>query len=124
MTTPITAGGLLGSLFGGHGSGQSGYGPSPGYGGGYGQPIYVQQNKPKRGGLGAGGGAALGDCLITLRPKSSSHSIFPFLGLGAGLVGGLLLEDAIDDAREDGYEQGYDQGYDNGGDFGGDDGGF
>ena len=56
-----------------------------------------------------------------LRSKLSSHSILPFLGLGAGLLGGVLLEDALDDRYEDGYEQGYDQGYDNGDDYGGGD---
>ena len=67
-----TAGGLLGGLFGGHhgssnNSSSGGYNPSPGYGGGYGQPypsqqpVYVQQEKPKRSGLGGGAGLALGD---------------------------------------------------------------
>lgn len=98
------------------GYGPPGYGGTPGaYGGGYGpppqqyapspQPMVVQQQAPPRksGGLGGFGGAAL--------------------GLGAGVVGTLLVEDAIDHFEDKGYEQGYDQGYDNGFDNGYDDGG-
>ena len=88
MSISITAGGLLGSLFGGHGSshnfGNSGYSPSPGYGGGYGQPspqvVYVEENKPKRGGgLGAGGGLALGDYSVSyFDPNSVLTRFFHF----------------------------------------------
>ncbi|KAL1647977.1 hypothetical protein SLS58_002301 [Diplodia intermedia] len=85
--------------------GQYGYAPQQGYYGqqGGGMPYGGVQQKPKKGGLGAGGAAAL--------------------GVGGGLVGGMLLADAIDDHDEHEYEQGYDQGYDNGndGDFGGGD---
>lgn len=88
---------------------QQGYGgyPQQGYGGypqqGYGGGMMPQKRK---GGLGAGGAAAL--------------------GVGGGLVGGLLLADGIEHLEDNSYDQGYDQGYDNGqdqGDFGGDDGG-
>lgn len=70
---------------------QQGYG-SP-YGGGYGQP------QKRKGGLGAGGAAAL--------------------GLGGGLLGGALLADAINDGQEDAYQEGYDDGADGGGFDGG-----
>jgi hypothetical protein len=86
-----------------------GYPPQPGYG--YTSPPpqqYVQQQPPpKKSGLGAGGGAAL--------------------GLGAGLLGGALLTEAFEShenfEEEQAYQQGYDQGYDNGdnGDYGGGD---
>lgn len=58
--------------------GQPGYGGG-GYGGGYPQqqPMYMQQQPQKKtGGLGAGGGAAL--------------------GLGGGLLGGMMLGEAMD----------------------------
>ena len=62
----MAAGGVLGSLFGGHGSshnsGNSGYVPNPGY---YPQPQVSYQNKPKRSGLGVGGAAALGDYSVS-----------------------------------------------------------
>lgn len=47
------------------------------------------------------------------------------LGLGGGLVGGMLLEDAIDHGGDggDGGDGGGDYGGDGGGDFGGDGGG-
>ena len=69
--------------------GQPGYGPGPGYGGGYPpQQQYYQQAPPKKsGGIGTMGGAAL--------------------GLGGGLVGGMLLEDAIQDHDQNEYNQGY-----------------
>jgi hypothetical protein len=63
-----------------------GYGPGPGYGGG-GYGGYQQQPPKKSGGIGAMGGAAL--------------------GLGGGLVGGMLLEDAIQDHDQSEYQQGY-----------------
>jgi len=70
---------------------QPGYGPPPpapyggGYGGGYGAPA--QAAPPKKSGMGAMGGAAL--------------------GLGGGLIGGMLLEDAIQDHDQNIYDQGY-----------------
>lgn len=78
--------------------------PQQGYGGGYGGG-YAQQPPKKSGGIGTMGGAAL--------------------GLGGGLIGGMLLEDAIDNHDQSEYNQGYDNGQDNnGGDYGGgDDGG-
>lgn len=82
---------------------QQGYGgyPQQGYGGyppqGYGQPMMGQQYK-KKGGLGAGGAAAL--------------------GVGGGLLGGMLLADGIDHMEDNAYDQGYDQGMDDGGDMG------
>jgi hypothetical protein len=84
-------GGLIGKLFGGHGSSNGGLGGSHGggYAGGYTQQpgnAYVQ-GKPKRHGMGMGmGGVAL--------------------GAGAGLLGGALIADAIDDYGDDRYEQG------------------
>jgi hypothetical protein len=68
------------------GYGQPGYGPGPGYGGGYGGG-YAQQPPKKSGGIGTMGGAAL--------------------GLGGGLIGGMLLEDAIQDHDQNEYDQGY-----------------
>lgn len=93
---------------------QQGYGgyPQGPMGGGYGgygqQPMYGQPVK-KRGGMGAGGAAAL--------------------GLGGGLLGGALLADAIGDHQNAGYGEGYGGGYGDspgsgdfdGGDFGGGD---
>ncbi|KAI9762584.1 MAG: hypothetical protein M1840_001210 [Geoglossum simile] len=90
--------------------------PQPGYGG-YappgGHPYYYQpggyypppqqQGRRPGGGLGMGGAAAL--------------------GLGGGLLGGMLLEDAIHDHDQAEYNQGYNQGYGDGGggfDSGGD----
>jgi len=77
--------------------GYGGYPPQPGYGdyppqGGYGgyPPQGYAQPPPKKsgfGGLGTAGGAAL--------------------GLGGGLVGGMLLEDAIQDHDQNEYDQGY-----------------
>jgi hypothetical protein len=77
--------------------GYGGYPPQPGYGGyppqgGYGgyPPQGYEQPPPKKsglGGLGTAGGAAL--------------------GLGGGLVGGMLLEDAIQDHDQNEYDQGY-----------------
>jgi len=99
-----------------YGSPQPGYGygapPPQQYGGGYGggyppqQGYYgggggYQQPPKKSGGIGAGGAAAL--------------------GLGGGLVGGMLLEDAISDHDQNEYDQGYDQGQDQGDYGGGDD---
>ncbi len=76
---------------------QGGYGPQPGYGygpppGGYyggGGGYQQQQAKPSRmgGGLGTAGGAAL--------------------GLGGGLIGGMLLEEAIQGHDQSMYQQGY-----------------
>ena len=66
---------------------QQGYAPGPGYGGGYGGGYQQQQPPKKSGGMGAMGGAAL--------------------GLGGGLVGGMLLEDAIQDHDQSEYQQGY-----------------
>jgi hypothetical protein len=63
-----------------------GPGPGPGYGGG-GYGGYQQQPPKKSGGIGAMGGAAL--------------------GLGGGLIGGMLLEDAIQDHDQSEYQQGY-----------------
>lgn len=78
-------GGKLLGGHGGHGSGNSGH--SGGYGGGLFTPQHASYGKkPKRHGMGAGGGAAL--------------------GLGAGLVGGMLIEDAIDDYGDERYDQG------------------
>lgn len=79
---------------------QQGYGyPQQGYGGGYppqqqygGYPPQQQyggyQQPPKKsgGGMGMMGGAAL--------------------GLGGGLIGGMLLEDAIDDHQQEAYQDG------------------
>lgn len=77
---------------------QGGYGgyPQQGYGGypqqGYGQPMgYGQQQMygqpvKKKGGLGAGGAAAL--------------------GVGGGLLGGMLLMDGIDNMEDNAYDQG------------------
>jgi hypothetical protein len=52
----------------------------------------------------------------------------PYTGVGGGLLGGVLLEEAIHDHDEhiydEGLNSGYDQGYDNGLDNGFDDGGF
>lgn len=66
-----------------HGSGYGGYGPSPGYGGGYGQggygqqPTYVQQQPPKKSGLSSGAGLALGNNpVFRCTSKSSPHAIF------------------------------------------------
>ena len=42
---------------------------------------------------------------------------------GAGLLGGLAIEEFMDHERNEGYEAGYDNGYDNGFDNGYDDGG-
>jgi len=79
---------MFGKLLGGHGSHGTSHGTSHGgyggYGGGYGRGYPPQPNmayiqgKPKRHGMGAGGGLAL--------------------GAGAGLLGGVLLADAIDDS--------------------------
>jgi hypothetical protein len=69
--------------------GYGGYPPQGGYGG-YPPQGYAQQPPPKKsgfGGLGTAGGAAL--------------------GLGGGLVGGMLLEDAIQDHDQNEYDQGY-----------------
>jgi len=63
-----------------------GYG-QPGYSGGYGGGYQQQQAPPKKSGIGAGGAAAL--------------------GLGGGLIGGMLLEDAIQDHDQSEYNQGY-----------------
>ncbi|KAK5703420.1 WW domain-containing protein wwm1 [Elasticomyces elasticus] len=91
--------------YGQHGYGQQGYGGYPQQGmmgGGYGGGGYGQQyGRPQRsggGGMGMAGGAAL--------------------GVGAGLVGGMVLADAMDDDNDNG-------GGDDGGgdDGGGDDGG-
>jgi hypothetical protein len=69
---------------------QVGYGsyPPPGGYGGY-QPQGYEQPPKKSGfgGLGTAGGAAL--------------------GLGGGLIGGMLLEDAIQDHDQSEYQQGY-----------------
>ena len=70
--------------------GQPAYGGGPGYGGypPQQQQYYQQQQRPqKSGGLGTMGGAAL--------------------GLGGGLIGGMLLEDAIQDHDQNEYNQGY-----------------
>jgi hypothetical protein len=121
--------GLLGKLFGKnrpqqqpyhqpyHGGYMSPSGPPPGgyYGQGpYGQSPYAQPGR--KSGIGTGGAAAL--------------------GLGGGLLGGMLLEEAIDGHHgggyggdDGGYGGGDDGGYgggdggDGGGDFGGGDGG-
>lgn len=64
---------------------QQGYPPQ-----GYGQQGYGYQQQPQKssgGGMGMMGGAAL--------------------GLGGGLVGGMLLEDAIQDHDQAEYQQGY-----------------
>lgn len=81
---------------------QGGYGggygpPQGGYGGGYGGG-YAQQRPQRAGGGGMGmmGGAAL--------------------GLGGGLIGGMLLEDAINDHEQHEEQQAYDQGYQDGND--------
>ncbi|OQE15107.1 hypothetical protein PENSTE_c030G04230 [Penicillium steckii] len=98
-----------GGYYGGGGYPQQpGYGgyPQPGYGG-YGGPPpggYYQQQPPRRtggGGMGTAGAAAL--------------------GVGGGLLGGMMLENALDDHDDynDGYAEGYDDG--GGGDFGGGD---
>ena len=87
MTNSV--GGLFGKLLGGHGShGSSHGGHSGGYGGGYApQPNMLSAHKkPKRHGMGAGGGMAL--------------------GAGAGLLGGLLIADAVDDFGDASYGQG------------------
>ncbi|KAL9620293.1 MAG: hypothetical protein Q9160_005192 [Pyrenula sp. 1 TL-2023] len=81
---------------------QGGYGHGPGGYGGY-PPQHQQQfmggggRKPGKGGMGAGGAAAL--------------------GLGGGLLGGALLADAIDDHDDREYDQGYQDGQND--DFGG-----
>lgn len=68
---------------GGYQQQQQYYPQQSGYGGGYQQ----QQPAPKKsGGLGTMGGAAL--------------------GLGGGLIGGMLLEDAIQDHDQNEYDQG------------------
>lgn len=88
----------------GYGAPQYGGYPQQGYGGGYGGPPqggyggYQQQAPPKRHGLGAGGGAAL--------------------GLGGGLLGGMMLGEAMD-----GGDGGGDGGGGDDGGGGGDDGG-
>jgi hypothetical protein len=68
------------------GGGYGGYPPPGGYGG-YPPQGYAQQPPKKSGGLGAAGGAAL--------------------GLGGGLIGGMLLEDAIQGHDQNEYQQGY-----------------
>ncbi|KAK4130925.1 hypothetical protein BT67DRAFT_205987 [Trichocladium antarcticum] len=71
----------------GYGGGGPGYGQQHGYGGGgYGQQ---QQYPPKKGGGGMGmaGGAAL--------------------GLGAGVLGGVLIADAMNDHEQEAYQEGY-----------------
>ncbi|KHJ34433.1 putative rna-binding protein fus tls protein [Erysiphe necator] len=73
--------------------------PPQGYPQAYGQPAKAKTG----GGLGMAGGAAL--------------------GVGAGLVGGMLLEDAIESHEERIYEQGYQDAQNDDGDFG-DDGDF
>jgi len=78
--------------------GYGGYSSGPGYGGYPPPQQYAQQAPPKRHGLGAGGGAAL--------------------GLGGGLLGGMLLGDAMD-----GGDGGGDGGGGDDGGGGGDDGG-
>ena len=101
--------GFLGKLLGKGKQSQGGYGggsgyqqgyqqqgyPQQGYGGGYGQPPmgyggypqqgYMQQ-PPRRSGLGAGGGAAL--------------------GLGGGLLGGMMLGEAMDGGGGGGGDDG------------------
>lgn len=87
---------------------QQGYGggyPQQGYGGGYPPQGYGGYGQPvkKKGGMGAGGAAAL--------------------GVGGGLLGGMLLMDGIDHMEDNAYDQGYDQGMDQGDMDGGDMGG-
>lgn len=85
-------GGYPQQQYGGYPQQQPNYGGYPqqgyqqGYGGGYGGSGY-QQRPQKSGGLGVGGAAAL--------------------GVGGGLIGGMLLEDAIDDHDQSEYQQGY-----------------
>ncbi|KAI9795956.1 MAG: hypothetical protein M1833_006604 [Piccolia ochrophora] len=92
-----------GSGYGGYG-GHGGYPPYGGHGGGFGG-FGGHGPKRRHGGLGAGGGAAL--------------------GLGGGLLGGAMLANAMDNDHD--HDQGYDEGYEDGGggdfDGGGGDGG-
>ncbi|KAK6066242.1 WW domain-containing protein [Seiridium cupressi] len=78
-----------------YGGPQQGYGGYPQQGGNYGRP-----QKSGGGGMGMMGGAAL--------------------GLGAGVLGGALIEHEIDESQQDAYQDGYNDGND-GGDYGGGD---
>ena len=77
-----------GKLLGGHGGHGSSHGGHNGGFGGFLTPQHASyRKKPKHhGGMGAGGGAAL--------------------GLGAGVIGGMLVADAIDDYGDAQYDQG------------------
>lgn len=130
--------GLLGKLFGNKSKTSGGYPAQAGYGyGGYGAPTsqaaspqgYVGGGRYGYGYGGQGYGPSYGGGYYQQRPQRSGGGIGPMggaaLGLGAGLVGGMLLEDAIDDHDQQAYDQGYQDGQDNdfdgGDDFGGGD---
>jgi hypothetical protein len=129
--------GLLGKLFGGKKTGGSsgypggGYGqPQPGYGnqqygqqpyggyppqGGYGnyppQGGYYQQGPPQGGYYGGGGGYPQQQQGYGGRQGKSGGGMGAAggaaLGLGAGLVGGMLIADAMQDHDQEVYNQGF-----------------
>ena len=104
----------------GHGGGSnqgSGFG---GYGGN--GPSYGGQPPPKQG-MGTGTKVALGGKYPTSTLHQSNPYVVSLSLAGAGLLGGLAIEEFMDHERNEGYEAGYDNGYDNGFDNGYDDGG-